>query len=105
MSQFDQNPFDEDSDRNPYSQSGRGGESAGSFFDNVARGFSGNSRPTPLPPESRSGSTFDAAADVQFSPRALRKKQKEIQSREAALRRKEEEIARREACEFLEPSS
>lgn len=97
MSQFEQNPFDEESERNPYSQSGRGG-GGGSFFDNVARGMNmGGDRPTPLPPESRSGSTFDAAADVQFSPRALRKKQKELQSREAALQRKEQEISKREA--------
>ncbi|CAI5977671.1 unnamed protein product [Closterium sp. NIES-64] len=54
-------------------------------------------RPSPLPPESRSGSTFDVTSDVQFSPRAMKKKQKELQNREAMLRKKEEELAKREA--------
>ncbi|CAI7826842.1 unnamed protein product [Closterium sp. NIES-54] len=54
-------------------------------------------RPSPLPPESRSGSTFDVTSDVQFSPRALKKKQKELQNREAMLRKKEEELSKREA--------
>ncbi|GJP73575.1 hypothetical protein CLOP_g4268 [Closterium sp. NIES-67] len=96
MSRFDQNPFDEETERNPYSQSGPRGSA--SFFDSrqpgsAMTGMSSN-RPSPLP--AGSGSTFDVTSDVQFSPRALRKKQKELQSWEAALRQKEEELAKRE---------
>ncbi|CAI5514259.1 unnamed protein product [Closterium sp. Naga37s-1] len=98
MSRFDQNPFDEETDNNPYSQSGR--QVGGSFFDSQRSGIpmtSMSDRPSPLPPESRSGSTFDVTSDVQFSPRALKKKQKELQNREAMLRKKEEELSKREA--------
>lgn len=115
MSRFDGNPFDEDSSSNPYS-SGDGGRApsykasapsaaTGSYFDSAPEHGSsmGSGNPAlqslrmqPLPPESRAGSAFGAASDIPFSPKSLKRKQKELQAREAELRRREQALANRE---------
>ncbi|GAA0176746.1 transfer/carrier protein [Lithospermum erythrorhizon] len=103
---FDNNPFDEDQEVNPFSDQNSkakaGGQSkfgGGAFFPTNSGSVppAANSRLSPLPPEPADFYNPTASVDIALDSAAdLRKKEKELQAKEADLRKREQEVRRKE---------
>ncbi|XP_016453628.2 secretory carrier-associated membrane protein 1 [Nicotiana tabacum] len=100
---YNDNPFDEEQEMNPFSDEGARGKSqsnygGGPFYmmNPVSVAPATNSRLSPLPHEPADydrGATVDIPLD---NSKDLKNKEKELQAKEAELRKKEQELKRRE---------
>ncbi|XP_016487270.1 secretory carrier-associated membrane protein 1-like isoform X1 [Nicotiana tabacum] len=100
---YNDNPFDEEQEMNPFSDQGARGKSqsnydGGPFYmmNPVSVAPATNSRLSPLPHEPADydrGATVDIPLD---NSKDLKNKEKELQAKEAELRKKEQELKRRE---------
>ncbi|XP_074272159.1 secretory carrier-associated membrane protein 1-like isoform X1 [Silene latifolia] len=102
---YDQNPFEEEQEVNPFSQGGKAKPShppnfsGGAFYMTNAGNVppASNSRLSPLPPEPAEFYNPTASINIPLdSGKDLKKKEKELHAKEAELRKREEALKRRE---------
>ncbi|OMO65073.1 Secretory carrier membrane protein [Corchorus olitorius] len=107
---YDQNPFAEEEEVNPFADQGKGKASGqsrfggGLFSSNPSAPPASNSRLSPLPPEP-AGFNYDREATIDIpldnasggsQYQDLKKKERELQAKESELRKREQEVKRRE---------